>query len=345
MAEVNNFKNDIPDNSKAEEKYTSMATGIVPFCLYNFCRANGDYQSLVKRDKQVSHNKKNFSIGIDEDIKDKENLIYRKGDTEVVIEYPISDNSSNKLIEKFLILIMIYFPYKNLFNGSNFPLLQIPLQELVDNGAYSNISNAKRGMLNAYQQIMSIRIGGKINNKNIYKQDKEGMLYNLFAGGYPKIDDNILYFDLNPQLKWTLIFKYFTYIPKVCLGLTENALSCMIYIGYILRQRIKYIEKNGYIDISFSTLCIRLFLPEPKKTTHPKRDIQDKLLNTFIEINSKCDKIVNKDFRLEPIYKSNASVSEWIRTGKLRVHITGEYANKILQNGKRQKKFLPTQTA
>lgn len=204
----------------------------------------------------------------------------------------------------------------------------IPLKHFVDDGIYSDISNAMKGI---------DTLSGPFTALNIYHKAKDGNFFrgNLFASVWS--NNGIAYFSLNNDLNWKVFTRFWTALPIYYYGLDPKPSELCLYIFYLARQKDKrkLILGNGYFDISVKALMSELDMPLDPDPKRAKRQIVDALEKWVQKIMEKEDETVRNgskrilNLELKTPNNSDMTVSEFIESGFLRVHLLNDALKEI----------------
>lgn len=220
------------------------------------------------------------------------------------------------------------------------PVIYFSLQELVDNGWYNNISNARAGFKTHIAAVQSLQIAAEMKKgkRNIKQSGRV-----LFTGY--DIDQNGVKVQFNDDLNLEALASYYTRLPSWAFGLSDNSFSVLLYAFMKART-----ERKEKFNISLSIIREHLALP-----TKEEYDAKGKKFNAgqFVKkpIIAAVDGIktaieANKDtnISIKEDYKDDArNLDEWLK-GFIRIEISGEYSNKFNQIKEKQLKIITANT-
>ena len=246
--------------------------------------------------------------------------------------------TNNKGLKKCFAFILIQCNNQNYNHEIGFPL-----QALVDNGMYSSIPNARRGLKDNIEKIMSMTFKGnsKKGRKTVSEQGGK-LIYHY------EIKNNYVTLSFNEKINIDFMAQYFTLLPKFSFALTNNAFSLLEYIFFRARQETKNIKENGKFNISLRSIRDYMNLPNEKETKDHTKLIKNPIENAITEIEEANN---NNSFTITPVYDENSrNISVWL-DGYLEIGIKNEFAKlfigiaentqkKIEENNKRKQKAL-----
>jgi len=212
--------------------------------------------------------------------------------------------------------------------------IEFSLQELVDRGFFSNLSNARRGVKAAFEVLTNMKVSGSIR-KGKKKSVEQAELAVLFP--YCRIKKNVVTVDLNNRINWEMFTQFYTILPKWAFSLPSKSWDLLYYVFYLARQNLDKISKQGYFTISFQAIHSRLVLPEAEYTKNPQRDIKDVIETAITEIEKQAH---TTDLQFILRYNEKDNIKEYLSNGYLEVHFSGAYAAAFLDLHKRNTKRL-----
>ena len=222
----------------------------------------------------------------------------------------------------------------------NKPYVEWALSAMVDDGNYSDTKNARRGFKLGSRGLASFQIKGKVTKKTTQNKDGEIVEIDPIEATKPDamealvlpftafvITDGTCRVYLNPLINWSFFTQYFTILPTYAYRLTNKALDLLFYIFERAKLNADRIKRDGYFTISFRAIQYKLSLPDETKAANPSNSIKGVIEKaiTAIEESHKAD-YNNDSLKLTPIYTPNASISQYLDLGKLKVELSGEYA-------------------
>lgn len=198
-----------------------------------------------------------------------------------------------------------------------------PLQALIDNGMYSSIRSARRGIADNIKKIMSMTFEGTSKKgRKIIQQDAGKLIYHM------TIKNNYVTLYLNEKINVDFIAQYFTLLPRFAFALNNNAFSLLEYIFFLARQNTRAIKEKGYFNISLR--AVRDYMNLPNEADTPNHN---QLIRTPIEaaIEQIEDANNNSSFTITPIYKDDAkNIKEWLN-GYLQIGLADDFAEMFIK--------------
>lgn len=235
---------------------------------------------------------------------------------------------SGKTTEKILIYVlqamaMQYYPAK----------VRLYLKDLVDAGLYSTPTNAKRGVIEFFEQQKLITLKGTVKKNKQTVEEQGGILfYNYhFHRGKGVID-----LQMNENFNIDFIANYVSSFPRFAYSLkNNNAFSLVWYIFYIARQRTREIKENGTFRIKLDTIRENLGLPAVENVRNRKyrqyiiepiekaiEDIEDELQRT--------PEAQDRKFTITPIIPDTSNIREWLN-GSIEIGLSGDFAEDFIK--------------
>lgn len=224
-------------------------------------------------------------------------------------------------------------------NKQNFkPVIGFSLQEIVDRGMYSNLSNARAGIKAALDTLQKIKFSGTIKKgKKTIVQAEAGILFYHY-----KIKNNYVEVSVNENFNIEFVAAYFAMIPLFAYSLDNtNAFDITQYIFTLARQNTTTIKKNGKFTISFKAIQSLLALPtetdiDPDKKFKPKQYIIDPILKAIADIEAAAKNANNEDFKIDAIYNTNYKNYKEFLEGYIEISFTGNIFDKLCEIADKQ---------
>lgn len=294
---------------------------------------------LPERKRQINHNTK-YEI-LKSGNRRLISLENMTGTAEVTIELADIEKitGSNKPAKKLFVLSLIKANEQAIHNGQlTKDYISFPLQELVDIGFYKSLRSARTGFNTGADIITSLKIKGKIK-----KSKKTGVkidtLEVLFTG--TRIEKGQCYVFFNPRINWGFLTQYFTILPLYYFRLPNRASDLLYYIFFLARQHTKDIARKGYFTISFRAIQHKLQLPNEIGLNNPQRDIKDAIEGAIEHLEVEHSKTYgNMEFSLLTVYDEDASISEYLDNGYLKVGLKGTFASAFTSISKNKDKQI-----
>lgn len=252
-----------------------------------------------------------------------------------------ADRIQGKGIKKCFALLL------TISNKQHFsPVIGFPLQELVDRGMYSTLSNARVGLKKALDVLQNIKFSGTIKKgkKREIKQTEGGVLYYHY-----KIKNNYVEVSVNDNFNIEFIASYYALMPQFAYSLNNsNSFDLCEYIFMQARQNTLEIKETGKFNIGFKKICEILALPHEEEITKkggkwkPKQYIINPILEAIEELSEKAEKAKTVEFTIKTIYNNNyQNLGEFLE-GYITVKFTNEIYQKLVEITQRQeeKKYL-----
>lgn len=226
-------------------------------------------------------------------------------------------------------------------NQQNFnPVIYFSLQELVNIGMYSNITNARAGFKQHITAVQSLQMAGEIKKgrKNI-KQEGGVLFYNH------KIDQNGVTVWVNENFNIEYLASYYTILPAWAWSLNNSAFEILLYI--FMKSRT---ERKDTFNLSLSIIREKLALPtkeeyiEKGKKFKAGQYVKQPIIETIDNIIEAIRANKDENISIEPHYIVNDnSLDEWLK-GCVSVTIKGEYTEKLKEIQSKQTKIIETNT-
>lgn len=202
--------------------------------------------------------------------------------------------------------------------------ISFPLQDLVDVGMYSKISNAREGVKKALDYLLKMRFSGSVGKGKKKVCEAGGHLFYHY-----EISRNTCTVHLNKNINMQLVAQYFTYFPSRAFSLNSRAYSVAEYIFYLARQNADKIKAEGSFRIGLQAIADYLCLPSPKDTRKHTDHIIEPLDAAITEIE---DKFKGTGMTITPVYREGerrTSVYDFL-SGYILVGFSGEWADSFI---------------
>lgn len=242
---------------------------------------------------------------------------------------------SGKTTAKILIYVLQamaeqYYPSK----------VRISLKDLVDKGLYSTPTNAKRGVIDFFEQQKLITLKGAVKKNNQTVEEQGGILfYNYhFHKGQGIID-----LQMNEYFNIDFIANYVSKFPNFAYALkNNNAFSLVWYIFHIARQRTREIKETGTFRIKLDTIREVLGLPsvDSVKNRKYKQYIIEPIENAIEDIEDellKTPDAQDRSFTITPIVPDTTNIKEWLN-GSIEIGLSGDFAEAFVKIAEKAEK-------
>ena len=234
---------------------------------------------------------------------------------------------SRKTTEKVLTYVL-----QNMTTQYNAWDVEIFLNDLVEAGLYSTTSNAKRGVIEFFEQQKHITLKGSVKKNGRTIVEEGGILFY----GY-KFDKGkgVIKLHINENFNMDFIANYYSVFPRFAYSLkNNNAFTLVRYILYIARQRTREIKESGTFSIRLDTIRENLGLPniDEVKNRKYKQYIIDPIEKAIEEIEEALQNVPeakDKSFTITPMVKDNANINEWLN-GYIEVGLAGNFAETFI---------------
>lgn len=222
-------------------------------------------------------------------------------------------------------------------NQQNFnPVIYFSLQELVNIGMYSNITNARAGFKNHIMAVQSLQIAGEMKkHKKTVKQ--AGRV--LFTGY--DIDQNGVKVQVNDDFDLEYIASYYLKFPAWAFALSNNAFEILLYAFEKSR-----VERSGTINISLSIIRERLTLPTKQeyddsgKKWKPGQYVKKPIMEAIDGITAAINQNKDENVKVETHYIINSKdLDEWLK-GYITITIKGDYTEKLPEIRAKQSRII-----
>lgn len=234
---------------------------------------------------------------------------------------------SRKTTEKILTYVL------QTMTAQHYPSnVRLFLSDLVDAGLYSTTSNAKRGIIEFFEQQKLITLKGTVKKNRETVVEKGGILFYSYTFDKGK---GIIDLRMNEEFNIDFIANYYSIFPRFAYSLkNNNAFTLVRYIFYIARQRTREIKKSGSFNIKLDAIRENLGLPSVSdvKNRKYKQFIIDPIEKAIEEIEEALQNIPeaqDRSFTITPIVDENANINEWLE-GYIEVGISGEFAKSFI---------------
>ena len=209
--------------------------------------------------------------------------------------------------------------------------LDIELQDLVDVGLFSNVSNARTGIKRFFDWQTKCQFGGTIKEKNRDDIISEAgiLFYHYKANGRGHVSLSV-----NQNLNPLYLSRFAGVFPSWAYQLDPLAFTLLWYVFSLARyqKQRNAIVKDGYFTVKIDTVRGHLGLPsieeESSKHRKYKENIVTPLADAIDAINkaSASDNAIPGEFRIE--YAGGISRKSDYRdylSGTLEIHLSGDY--------------------
>ena len=218
-------------------------------------------------------------------------------------------------------------------NEQHYPAtVRLFLNDLVDAGLYSTTPNAKRGVIEFFEQQKLITIKGTTKKNGKTVTEEGGILfYNYkFDRGKGVID-----LQMNENFNINFIANYYSIFPRFAYALkNNNAFTLVRYIFYIARQRTREIKESGTFNIRLDTIRENLGLPavdEVKNRKYKQFIVEpiEKAIEDIEEALQNVPEAKNRSFTITPIAPDSKNINEWLN-GYIEIGLAGDFAETFI---------------
>ena len=220
------------------------------------------------------------------------------------------------------------------------PEIYFSLQELVNNGMYSNITNARAGFKNHIAAVQSLQIAGEMKKgKRSIKQSGR-----VLFTGYD-INQNGVKVQVNDDFDLEILASYYATLPAWTFGINNNSFEILLYAFMKART-----ERSDKINLSLSIIREKLALPTREEYAAKgkkfnagqfvKKPIMAAIdgIKTAIEINKDKNIKVKEHYIID-----DKNLDEWLK-GYITIELTGDYSANFNQIRERQLKIIEANT-
>ena len=234
---------------------------------------------------------------------------------------------SRKTTEKILTYVL-----QTMTNQYNAWDVELFLNDLVEAGLYSTTSNAKRGVIEFFEQQKHITLKGAVkkNGKTIVE---EGGI--LFYGYKFDKGKGVIKLHINENFNMDFIANYYSVFPRFAYALkNNNAFTLVRYVLYLARQNTRDIKEKGWFKIGLEAIRENLGLPsvdEVKNRKYKQYIIEpiEKAIEEIEEALQNVPEAQNRSFTITPKVPENANISEWLN-GYIEVGLAGDFADTFI---------------
>lgn len=220
------------------------------------------------------------------------------------------------------------------------PVIYFSLQELVNIGMYSNITNARAGFKNHILAVQSLQIAGEMKKgKRNVKQSGR-----VIFTGYD-IDQNGVKVQFNEDFDIEFLASYYTMLPAWSWTLSNNAFEILLFA--FMRSRT---ERSNHFNISLQLIRDKLVLPTKEeyaakgKKFNAGQFVKKPIIAAIDDILNAIDTNKDGNIKVNPHYTINdKSLDEWLN-GYIEVTITGNYAETLKEIRSNQTKIIEANT-
>lgn len=320
-----------------QKTYYNMPTSTPAQLIREILSYGADVGSIPERKKLYNHSQQI-------EVKEREmmrriELQTDKQSIEIELENIEKIKGSNKPAKKLFVLALIKANEQALHKGKLIKdYVSFPLEELIDIGFYKTIRSAREGFKTGMSALTSIKAKGHVQTTGKTRSSIDALEV-LFTGA--TIKNNQCYIYLNHRINWRFIAQYFTIIPRYYFKLPNRASDLLYYIFLLARQHTQDIAKQGYFTISFRAIQYQLQLPSEKDTDKPQRDIKYAIEEAIEQIEEEhSNSCNNMDIELLPVYEENASISEYLDNGYLKISLKENFSQKFIELSKNKNKKI-----
>lgn len=218
--------------------------------------------------------------------------------------------------------------------------IEFPIQDLVNNGHYADITTAYHGLEHARRVLRGLEVAitqPARGRKTVTGRAGSSGTEPLFGGS--RKTGGTFRLVINAKAPWDLIFAYFTILPRYYFKLPARAAFLLQKVFGQARQNIDVIAAGRPFIIGIQTIQMCLGLPPISATIHPRRDIIDEIKNAIDAINDMETQTHDSApcLLITPRY-SGDSVQDYMR-GALQIQLQGAYRERFITlAGKKAKK-------
>lgn len=205
------------------------------------------------------------------------------------------------------------------------------LQDLVNNGMYSDVRNARAGIKNALDTMQGIQISGTVRKGKRIISQEAGILWYHYS-----IKNNYVTVSVNENINVEFFATYFALIPQYAYTLTSNSFDLCTYIFMLARQNANSIKEKGYFNISMKRICeyLRLPTPEPGKKFRAKQLVIEPIQKAIAEIIEKSKEQGYNDISIINYSEPYTTYEKWL-AGYLQISFTGRIKERIEERVKK----------
>nr|DAR24763.1 MAG TPA: PROTEIN/DNA Complex-DNA COMPLEX, DNA REPLICATION, REPLICATION-DNA.1A [Caudoviricetes sp.] len=205
------------------------------------------------------------------------------------------------------------------------------LQDLVNNGMYSSVNNARAGIKNALDIMQGIQFSGEIRKGKRIIAQEGGVLWYHYS-----IKNNYVTVSVNDKMNIEFFAAYFALIPQYAYMLTSNSFDLCTYIFMLARQNADSIKEKGYFNISMKRICEYLSLPtpEPGKKFKAKQLVIEPIQKAIAEIIEKSKEQGYNDISIINYSEPYTTYEKWL-AGYLQISFKGRIKERIEERTKK----------
>ncbi len=213
----------------------------------------------------------------------------------------------------------------------NFPReLDIDLQDLVNPGAYSSRSHAKRAVIDFFDQQLNIEIGGKVMKGKKAITEEGGVMFYHWKTTTP----GHITLSVNPKFNWEFVASFFSVLPEFTFSLPGSAFLLAWYIFYLARQNADAIRRKGTFTISLESVREYLGLPDPAQVKNRKyrQYIIEPIEDAIEAIEKKIETVPEAQgqaFTITPYGTETSDITEYLH-GYLEIGLSGAFAESFI---------------
>lgn len=262
-------------------------------------------------------------------------LTHRKKGTQSIITVINKDLIQSTTAMKLFCFLLAKAAQQN-FN----PVINFPLQELVNIGMYSNINNARAGFKNHILAVQALQIGGEMKKGKRHIKQESGVLFY-----HNDIDQNIVSVWVNENFDLEFLASYYAPLPAWAFAVSDNSFEILLHIFTKART-----ERSTHFNISLSLIRDKLALPtkeeyaEKGKKFKAGQYVKTPIIEAIDGINEAIR--INKvdDIKVKPPFIVNdKTLEEWLN-GYIEIEITGEFSEKLKEIRSNQNKIIEANT-
>ena len=294
--------------------------------------ANRGFYDLTKTGKKKNDRHKAVEI---RPVKNGFELVHtKKGNTNAVTII------NKDLIQSTAAMKLLCFLLAKAAQQNYNPVIYFSLQELVNIGMYSNITNARAGFKNHILAVQSLQIAGEMKKgkKNI-KQAGGVIFYNY------KIDQNNVAVSCNENFDLKFLASYYTMLPAWSWTLSDNAFEVLLYA--FMKSRT---ERSNHFNIGLQLIRDKLVLPTKEeyaakgKKFNAGQFVKKPIIAAIDDIMNAIETNKDGNINIKPHYIINdKSLDEWLN-GYIEVNVTGNYAETLKEIRNNQTKIIEANT-
>lgn len=345
LAALYYLQNPRTENALTEELITDYASIYnMPFGPFLFTTAEAIAHAAVKREfgpeLTSTGKKKNDRHKVVEVAPTKNGagfqLTHRKKGTTSVITVINKDLIQSTAAMKLFCFLLAKAAQQH-FN----PVIKFSLQELVNIGMYSNITNARAGFKNHILAVQSLQLGGEIKKGKKNVKQESGVLFY-----HNDIDQNIVSVSVNENFDIEFLASYYAPLPAWAFAVSDNAFEILLHIFTKART-----ERSTNFTVSLALIRDKLALPTKEeyaakgKKFNAGQFVKKPIIAAVDAINAAIEINKVEDIKVKPHYIINdRNLEEWLINGYIEIDIKGEFAEKLKEIRGNQTKIIEANT-